>query len=178
MATRSILSFATLIVGVLWTLLAAAPVLAHAALVSSDPADKAVLAAPPTAITLTFSEGVVGNSSVKLLGPDGSTIAEGGPAKDGDTTMTIDRLLLAAGAYAIEWTSVADDGDIERGKLAFSVTAEAPATDPATAAPAPAPGGSTTPTASGGGDVIIPIIAALMLIGVVGFVVLRRNRAA
>ena len=49
---------------------ASAPVLAHAELVSSDPADKAVLAAPPTIITLTFSDGLdAAKSSFRLDRP-------------------------------------------------------------------------------------------------------------
>jgi methionine-rich copper-binding protein CopC len=177
-----------------------APVFAHAELVSSDPADKAVLDTPPTTIMLTFSEGVVGKSSIKLVASDGSTVGTAGPAKDGDESMTLDGLALTPGTYTIEWTSVADDGDVQRGKLTFTVNEPTPApatpeptaapTDAASAAPSaapatpaptseptPAPSAETTP-ASSGADVLVPIVAALALVGVIGFVVLRRNRAA
>ena len=170
----------------------------HAELDSSDPADKAVLDTPPTVITLTFDEGVVGKSSFKLIGPGGDTVGTGGPAKDGDDTMTLDGLALTPGAYTIEWTSVADDGDVERGTLTFTVNEPTPA--PATPTPAPSQA-STAPTASpspaptatpvpspsvdpepvatsSSTDVLFPIIAALALIGVIGALLLRRNRAA
>ena len=133
-----------LLAGALLALAAVGPVLGHAELVSSDPADKAVLDTPPTVITLTFDEGVVGKSSFKLIGPGGDTIGTGGPAKDGDVTMTLDGLALAPGAYTIEWTSVADDGDVERGTLTFTVNEPTPA--PATPTPAPSQA-STAPSA-------------------------------
>ena len=187
-----------LLAGALLALAAVSPVLGHAELVSSDPADKAVLDPPPTVITLTFDEGVVGKSSFKLIGPAGDTVGTGGPAKDGDDTMTLDGLALTPGAYTIEWTSVADDGDVERGTLAFTVNEPTPA--PATPTPAPsqastAPTASPSPTptatpvpspavdpepvaTSSSTDVLFPIIAALALIGVIGALLLRRNRAA
>lgn len=187
-----------LLAGALLALAAVSPVLGHAELVSSDPANKAVLDTPPTVITLTFDEGVVGKSSFKLIGPGGDTVGTGGPAKDGDDTMTLDGLALTPGAYTIEWTSVADDGDVERGTLTFTVNEPTPA--PATPTPAPsqastAPSAapSPTPTATpvpspavdpepvattSGTDVLFPIIAALALIGVIGALLLRRNRAA
>ena len=187
-----------LLAGALLAVAAVSPVLGHAELVSSDPANKAVLDTPPTVITLTFDEGVVGKSSFKLIGPGGDTVGTGGPAKDGDDTMTLDGLALTPGAYTIEWTSVADDGDVERGTLSFTVNEPTPA--PATPTPAPsqastAPSAapSPTPTAtpvpspavdpepvatSSGTDVLFPIIAALALVGVIGALLLRRNRAA
>lgn len=188
-----------LVAGALLALVLAGPALGHAELVSSDPEDKAVLDAPPTTITLTFSEGVVGKSSFKLLGPSGDTIGMGGPATAGDETMTLDGLTLAPGAYTIEWTSVADDGDIQRGKLAFTVSepTPAPATPTAapsqasaaptasaspalspTPAPSPSPSAETTPASSSGTDVLIPIIVALVLVGGIGAYLVRRNRAA
>ena len=187
-----------LLAGALLALAAVSPVLGHAELVSSDPANKAVLDTPPTVITLTFDEGVVGKSSFKLIGPAGDTVGTGGPANDGDDTMTLDGLALTPGAYTIEWTSVADDGDVERGSLTFTVNEPTPA--PATPTPAPsqastAPSASPSPTptatpvpspavdpepvaTSSGTDVLFPIIAALALIGVIGALLLRRNRAA
>jgi copper resistance protein C len=185
-----------LLAGVLLALAAVSPVLGHAELVSSDPADKAVLDTPPTVITLTFDEGVVGKSSFKLIGPGGDTIGTGGPANDGDDTMTLDGLALTPGPYTIEWTSVADDGDVERGTLTFTVNEPTPA--PATPTPAPSqassapsavpsPTPTTTPvpspsvapvSTSSTTDVLFPIIAALALIGVIGALLLRRNRAA
>jgi methionine-rich copper-binding protein CopC len=187
-------------------LLAPGLVLAHAELVSSDPQDGAVLETPPTSVTLTFSEGVVGKSSMQLIAPDGSTIGSTGPAADGDTSMSLGGLDLGPGPYTVQWTSVAADGDILRGKLAFTVTAASPTlpspspTPPASAEPSASPtpltsvGTSATPTSpptvapspsadtgtvtAAQGDVLLPILAALVIVGVVGVLVLRRNRAS
>jgi methionine-rich copper-binding protein CopC len=124
------------VVAALWLVLAVAlPALAHADLSSSDPEDKAILATPPTVITLTFTEGLdQGRSSFKLSGPDGAS-GTGRAAKDGGKVMTLDGLKLGPGAYEIRWTSVATDGHIARGILSFTVSEPTPA--PATATPAP-----------------------------------------
>ena len=185
-----------LVAGVLLALAAVGPALGHAELVSSDPQDKAVLATPPTVITLTFDEGLVGKSAFKLLGPDGATVGTGAPASAGDDTMTLDGLTLTPGVYTIEWTSVADDGDIERGTLSFTVSEPTPA--PATPSPAPSqasaapsmtaspapsdtpapsPSADTTPVSSTGTDVLLPILAALAIVAVAGAYLLRRNRS-
>jgi copper resistance protein C len=184
----------------------AAPVLAHAELVSSDPEDKAVLDTPPTTITLTFSEGLdAGKSSFVLSGPGGAA-GTGRAAKDGATVMTLDGLVLGPGDYTIKWTSAALDGHLERGTLGFTVSEPTPA--PATAspsptpAPTPAPSATPTPlaagpaaspvvatpspsavaagpvTASEGTGVLVPIVAALVLVAGVGAFVLRRSRNA
>jgi methionine-rich copper-binding protein CopC len=120
----------------LWLAIAVAvPALAHADLASSDPADKAVLATPPTVITLTFTEGLdQARSSFKLSGPGGAT-GTGKAPKDGSTVMTLDGIDLGPGAYEIKWTSVATDGHVARGTLSFTVSEPTPA--PATPTPAP-----------------------------------------
>jgi copper transport protein len=46
---------------------------AHASLTKAEPADGAVIAAPPAALTLTFNE-AVSPLVVRLIGPDGEPI--------------------------------------------------------------------------------------------------------
>jgi methionine-rich copper-binding protein CopC len=69
---------------------------------------------------------------------------------------------------------------------------EAPSAEPSPGAPSPAPGGAgpspvepsptaatdPAPAADSGGDVLLPIVAALVIVAVVGAWVLRRGRAA
>ena len=184
----------------------ALPTLGHAELVKSDPAAGATLDTPPTKITLTFSEGLdAGKSSFKIVGPDGNA-GTGKASKDGSKVMTATGLTLGAGAFTVEWTSVAEDGHVERGKFAFTVNeptpppatptpapTDAPSTAPsptataapvatpspaATPAPLPSPSADTTTPAASSGDVILPIAVALALVAVVGVLVLRRNRTA
>ncbi len=131
------------LLGALLALLLAHPVLAHAELVASSPEDGAVLATPPTTVTLTFSEGLdAGKSSILLVGPAGE-VASGRPARDGATTMKLGDLSLAPGEYTVKWVSAADDGHLDRGQLGFTVAEITPS--PATT-PAASEQGSTTPT--------------------------------
>ncbi len=121
----------------------AVPTLAHADLASSDPADKAILATPPTVVTLKFTEGLdQGKSSFKLSGPDGA-VGTGKPTKDGGKIMRLDGLVIGPGKYAISWTAASTDGHLVRGKLSFTVSEPTP--PPATASPTPteAPSAST-----------------------------------
>jgi hypothetical protein len=179
----------------------AVPALAHADLVASDPEDGAVLADPPTAVTLTFNEGLdAGKSSFRLIGPDGD-IGTGTAARDGATRMVLAGLVLAPGEYRVKWTAAADDGHVERGSLGFSVSAPTPvpSTPSPSPAPSPTPATTTTPSAAStttpsavpttnapatpaaaasGTDVLIPIVAGLVLVGLVGGFVLRRSRRA
>ncbi len=180
-------------------LIATGSALAHSELVSSDPADKAVLATSPTTITLTFSEDLdPGKSSFKLVGPAG-TIGTGSVSAD-PVAMTLDGLALDPGDYEIQWTSAALDGDILRGTLTFTVSEASPTPSPeppsaepeATAAPSgepsavPTPEATATPAPSAApvepsdtsGDVVLPIVIALVLVAGVGAYVLRRSRRA
>jgi hypothetical protein len=195
-ATRHfVATIASLVVALGLAALAAAPVVAHAELATSEPADKAVLATSPTTVTLTFTESLDGSkSSFKLLGPDGAAIGTG--QKSADKAMTLDGLTLGPGAYEIQWTSAsAEDGDIARGTLTFTVMAAtnspsaaasptaSPTAGPASpsAAPSPTPAASpvATPAASSGGsDVILPIAVALVALALGAIYLLRRSRRA
>lgn len=189
------------LVGALLAILAVAPVSAHAELEVSDPADGATLTTPPTQVVLGFSEELADKSKFKLLGPDGATVANGTVGQDA-TTLSATGLSLGPGLYTVEWTSVAPDGDVLRGKLTFTVAeptpppatptpaptaapteaaSVAPSEAPSVAvtpAPTPAPSADTTPASSSGTDVLIPIVAGLALVAVVGAIFLRRNRGA
>ena len=118
--------------------------------------------------------------------------------------IALDGLSLGPGAYTIAWTAAAEDGHIERGKLGFTVLE--PTAPPATPTPlpsatpsavpsvsptptpaptgtpvateAPSPGPDTGAPVASTGDVLLPIVAGLVLVGVVGFLVLRRGRPA
>jgi methionine-rich copper-binding protein CopC len=127
---------------ILLVLVLAAPVFADAALVEANPDDKAILATPPTVVTLRFSQGVdAGKSSFRLVGPDGE-VGVGRPAKDGGKVMTLGDLTLGPGGYTVKWTVGSQDGHLVRGKLAFTVL------DPTPAPATPSPGAVPTATPS------------------------------
>lgn len=166
---------------------------AHSELESSDPADGAVLEASPPEIVLTFSESLdPQKSSISLRDASGTEVASARVDPDDDTVMRLTPQTLEAGAYEIRWTSVADDGDLLRGTVHFEVAAAAvtpsPTVEPSespsavatasgepTNAPSPAPSAAGGQTASSS-DVILPILAAIVLIAVLGAWLLR-NRA-
>jgi methionine-rich copper-binding protein CopC len=173
---------------------------AHSELVSSDPAQGAVEPSPFSGpIVLTFSDHLATGSKADLVSAAGTTVGKAtvdGTAK----TMSFDLAgPPAAGAYQVRWTSIADDGDLLRGIVTFSVAA-APSISPAasaepTASPIPSAAPTTTadspgpsvgptpiPSADGdtsgsGGDVILPIVVALIVLGAgAAYLLTRRNR--
>ena len=167
-----------------------AGVSAHAELETADPPDGAVLSAPPAEIVLTFSEGLdASKSSLTLHDPSGTKIADGAidPAAP-DTMRLVPPSSLAPGTYEIRWTAAAADGHVENDTLHFELTAPPPSPTPSptpapsatpspsptpspTATPAPSP--STSPTGGTGTDQLLPILAALVVIGVLGGMLLR-----
>ncbi len=176
---------------------------AHAELETSTPADGATVPSPfDGPIVLDFSAALANGSKAELIGPHGPVITESivGPG----ARMTITPVgVLAPGDYEVKWTSVAEDADVARGTIEFTV---APAA--ATASPSPSPSGSVAtplpsaseaiessapaslaPSASPGaspvdgdasssaGDVLLPIVAALIIVGAGAvYLLYRRNR--
>jgi methionine-rich copper-binding protein CopC len=168
-----------------------ATALAHAELESSDPADGAVVEGTPDAIVLTFTEDLdPSKSSAPLHDAGGTKLADA--VVDG-VTMTIDPPELEPGVYEVRWTSAASDGHLERGIIHFEVTPPPPSPTPtptpapsATPAPTPSPTASpspvtsadTTPASSSTADILLPIIAAVVLIAGFGYWLLRRRSGA
>jgi methionine-rich copper-binding protein CopC len=161
--------------------------LAHADLVTSDPADGATLMASPVTITANYLEAFdTKRSSMELLGPDGATLATNEPATAATAeSMTISGFgTLPAGTYSVRWTTITpDDNGIERGTFTFTLAAgtlvpgASPSAAPDAAATAAASPGVGAVAASGGvGDVVLPLVAlaALVVVGLAWF--LRRSR--
>ena len=168
---------------------------AHSELVSSSPADGDVVTASPSEIVLTFSAALdPKKSSIVLKDASGSKLATAGvdPAKN--TVMRMTPPELAPGEYEIDWTSVATDGDLLRGKVSFTVLQPAatppPAptesaapstvtqptpTSPPSPSPSPAPSAAPAPASASGTDVILPVIVAIVLIAALGALLLRRR---
>jgi methionine-rich copper-binding protein CopC len=167
--------------------------LAHAELESASPADGAVLDSPPTEIVLTFTEALDPvKSHMELIGPDGTQVAAGVVDPANEKSMRIDPPELAPGAYEIRSTAfAAHDGKLKREVLTFTISAPSPTP---TATPTPAPSASATPspspsaspsaspspapsaggpTSASGADVLVPILAALVVVVLLGAMLLR-----
>lgn len=116
---------------------------AHSALVGSDPADGASLAAGPARVALTFSEPVQpGFTAVTVVGPDGSQWQAGPPAEDGAVVTVPVRPLGPAGEYTVGYRVLSADSHPVQGAVDFTLTAPGPAAvnTPTPAVPAPAAG--------------------------------------
>jgi copper transport protein len=108
--------------------LAAAPASAHAELVSTDPADGAVLTEPPDAVTLTFSEAVtVAPDGIAVYDAAGDPVGMTSSDQEGEAVTADLPEDLADGTYVVAWRVVSDDGHPEDGELTFSVGAPSPA---------------------------------------------------
>lgn len=161
--------------------------LAHASLVSSDPADGTTLTASPASISATFAEAFdTGRSSMELLGPDGATRATNAAAASATAeSMTISGYgTLAPGLYSVRWTTITpDDNGIERGTFRFTMAApvegsgQPGSASPGTAAtPIASPGAAAGGGSGGSGDIAVALVvlAALVIAGLAWF--LRRSR--
>lgn len=164
---------------------------AHSEFVSSTPADGDTVSGTPTEIVLTFSAALdPKKSSIILNDASGAQIAKAGVDPTRNTVMRMTPPALDPGAYEIDWTSVATDGDLLRGKVHFTVEAPTPSPTPAITAvpsvaatavaspspsPTPAPSAAPAPASASGADVILPVIVAIIVIAFLGAWLLRRR---
>ena len=96
---------------------------AHATLLQTVPANGAVLARAPAAVTVVFDDSVraaKGNAAVDNE-TQSSVLAGAATARGRDLTIPLKP--LADGAYSVRWSIVSDDGHREEGVLAFAVGA-------------------------------------------------------
>ena len=187
--------------GALLLLLVAFPsgVAAHSEFVSGTPKNGATVQSGPIDIVGTFTETLNSRSHIELLDAASSVIAHG--AVDGKT-LRIGLEGIEPGEYQVQWTSVAQDGDILRSSdnpdwtWRFTVAAASPSLTPSVAPSQPAsappsaratvkasaaPSPSAPPTSSSGastGDLRLPILAALVVIALLGALLVRRRTPA
>ena len=167
----------------------------HAELETSTPADGLAVEGSPEEIVLVYSEAVIEGSSLTLRDAGGAVVATGGPDPADATRMTIDPPELAPGNYRIESAARSADGHTDRLTVSFTVTlppSPTPTMTPArtavptvtpSAAPTPSPEPSPSPVpssdpsdpASGSGDVLIPILTAVAILGALGAYLVRRR---
>lgn len=129
--------------------------LAHAEYVRSDPAQGAVLSAPPSRVTIYFSQQLdMSMSNIVVLGPSGEVVSAGqtkGVANEPKAMYVDLKPGLGGGIYTVQWSNMsAEDGEHASGKFTFSV---------GTAASLPA-GGSGLPLSE-----VLPAGVALLVAG-------------
>ena len=172
-------------------LLAAGPALAHSRLESSDPADGASLATPPSKVTLTFNEAMTpgpGFTTITVIGPGNTAWQDGETQVSGDSVSIAVKPLGPAGVYQIGYRVVSDDGHPVSGSVSFTLTAPGPgaaAAEPTvapTTAAAPATTSAAAPAAaapadSGGAPVWPWIVGAVVAVGLGVVLALRLGRS-
>ncbi|CAN5860497.1 hypothetical protein BH24CHL6_BH24CHL6_05370 [soil metagenome] len=135
-------------------------VMAHAALVESDPANGETVGTPATLTALFDEELERASSQIVVRNAAGQEVARGGVSDEDELVMVVELPQLPPGDYLARWTAVTpDDGGVTRGTINFAVAQPtatdppAPTSTPAVATPAataaPLPTDAPTPTASG-----------------------------
>jgi len=111
-------------------LASARPALAHARLVRSQPADKAVLSQAPQRLELWFNE-LLDQSfnqvevvpAAELTAKTRSNLTSGPPVLDASdrTHLTVPLQALGPGEYVVEWRVLSRDGHSAPGRFRFRV---------------------------------------------------------
>lgn len=170
-------------------LVVAGPALAHTRLESSDPADGASFATPPSKVTLTFNEAMQeGFATLTVIGPGNTTWQDGETQVSGNSVSIAVKPLGPAGVYQIGYRVISDDGHPVSGSVSFTLTAPGPGAAstvptvaPTTATAAPATSSSAAPVAdapadSDGAPVWPWIVAAVVAVGLGVVLALRLGR--
>lgn len=95
---------------------------AHAVLVSAQPAENSTVAGPDVAVLLKYNSRVdIAHSTLTLLAPDGKAgkVAIGSEPAPGLLSAKLTG--LAKGAYELRWQVLAIDGHVTRGKVLFQI---------------------------------------------------------
>lgn len=159
--------FVRIVVALLFFSMTASPALAHAGLVSSDPADGSVLTAVPANVTLEFNEDLLEDTvSVAIRDGDDQVVSTETASADGATVVVPWPVDLADGAYRLAYRVVSADGHPVTGEIGIVLNT---AGDPTVTAQ-PATSSSGLPTW------LIGLLAVAVLATVGLFVLARRKR--
>ncbi len=157
------------LLGALALLGTAGPAAAHAQLVSTDPADGALLATAPSQVTLSFDEPVrLTSQEIRVYDADGQAVASTASTSGRDVAIALEDTASLRGTYVVGWFVVSADGHPISGSLTFSVgERSASVTDPP-----PPPTSSGAVTAVQGAVTAATYLGLLLAAGLVGFLAL------
>ena len=102
-------------------LLLPAAAAAHAYLIGSQPADRAVLETAPREVRLEFTEGVRPAPGIEVVRNGGGSVLAGAARAQGRDLVLPLRRGLEDGVYTVRWRAISDDGHTAGGVLAFGV---------------------------------------------------------
>jgi len=101
-----------------------ATALAHASIVFADPSPGVLVATPPTAVTLRFSEAVTpAGPGITVLAPSGRIVTSGTAIASGASLRARFRF-SGQGTYLVLWEVISADTHPARGQFTFSVGRE------------------------------------------------------
>lgn len=158
MARRILLLLVALLASVL---LLASPASAHNTLLTSDPAEGAVLNEAPTQLTLVFSKSVpLETLTIEMIDASGvrSDLTGSAHGPNGDTEVITPLPALSPGTINLRWRLVGPDGHPITARITFTIAAPA-TTVPATTAP-PATPPPTTPSTGAVAPTTVPATLA------------------
>ncbi|MGO8962513.1 copper resistance CopC family protein [Mycobacterium sp.] len=105
------------------TTLTAGAASAHAARVSADPADHAVVSTGPGRVSATFNEDLQTTfAAMTVVGPDGNLWSVGAPQVHGTVVSVGVRPLGPTGNYAVNYRVTSADGHVVSGSWSFQLT--------------------------------------------------------
>ena len=130
---------------------------AHAARVSADPPDNAVLTTGPERVSATFNERLQSTFvAMTVVGPDGNLWSAGDPTVQGPVASIGMRALGPAGTYTVNYRVTSADGHVVSGSWSFRLTVASTGT----------PGPAAAATSADNGVAAWPFaVAAVALIG-------------
>jgi len=179
---RRLATLAALLVALVPGLLLATahPASAHAALISSDPADGSSVETLPGEVTLEFNEAIADPAYVVVTAPDGVRVNVGDATVAGpQVTQALDAqgLALPAGTYTLAYRVVSADGHPISGEQTFEVATPTAADTTASTEDT----GSTDDTAGDddGRDTLSTVLlgaGVVAMLGLGGALVLRARR--
>ena len=118
-----------LLAGLLVSLVPAAPAAAHATLVSTDPAEGAVLGTAPEQVVFTFDESVIGDpAGITVFDAAGDEVASSASVRGPRLVVDLDEE-VGEGTLVVVWRLVSADGHPIGGSLRFSVGAPSEVVD-------------------------------------------------
>lgn len=118
--TPRLLTILVVVCGIV--LIAPRAALAHAILVSSQPAANSTVSGPEVAVLLKYSSRVdLEHSTLTLLDPDGKVEKITINSEPSPGSLTAKLTGLVKGAYVLRWQILAMDGHITRGTIPFQV---------------------------------------------------------
>lgn len=176
-----VIAVAALAVGLIAGALAyAGAAWAHAARISSDPAENAELSQPPARVSATFSEPMQAQfAAMTVIGPDGGSWSDGEPDVAGAVISVGVRPGGPAGGYTVNYRATSADGHVVSGSWSYRLIASGAA---AALPSAPPPATSATPATTAAdpatdGLPIWPFVAATTAILAVGAAWAVRRRS-